>query len=604
MVNDLKDKVKYGLHFSETMSDLDIEIQMIQKGGSIKIGDETFGNGLSYHYEQMRRILWPYLDDHRWHRMCRDEILRNKVTTLMGPGSAGKTHEAAWVYLCEYLCFPNETCVLVSSTDMRGLRLRIWGEITMLWQKAVEQFPQLPGHLLDSKVAITTDDVDDGEFDERRVRDLRKGIIGIPCIQGGKFVGLSKYAGIKQKRMRLIADEAASMGESFLSAFANLNKNEDFRAVVIGNPNDPLDPLGRAAEPEDGWSSHLEPEKTVIWKTKFMNGSCVNLVGTDSPNFEFPENEPTRYKYLISREKIAETLSFFPKDSVEYYSQCVGVMKIGILARRVLTRDMCRQFGALKDAVWQGAPRTSIGALDASYGGDRCVCGHIEFGKDVDGHEIIKIHPPQIVPIKANSDVIPEDQISDWVKKYCEQHQVPPENFFHDSTGRGTLGTSLARIWSNLCNPVEFGGAPTNRPVSLNLYVYDTKTRQRRLKTCSEHYKKLVTEFWFSVRYAVESSQIRNMPEDVMDEFCMREWDKTSNDRIEVETKEKMKERVGRSPDLADWLAIAVEGARRKGFQIKKIGTEEAAISNTNWIRELIQKQRQLRRSHSLNYSV
>lgn len=597
---------KYGLKWPAKTDELQIEMTMIRKGGKWTADGVEFGEGLPYHYEQMRKILWPWLDDHRWHQICRDTILTNKITVLMGPGSSGKTHEASWNYLCEYFVFPEETCVLVSSTDMRGLRLRVWGEMSMLWQKAVERFPYLPGHLLDSRIAITTDDIDDGEFEERNVRDLRKAIIGIPCVQGGKFVGLAKYAGIKQKRMRLIADEAASMGESFLSAFANLNKNEDFRAIVIGNPNDPLDPLGRAAEPEDGWSGHMEPDKTTVWKTRFMNGSCVNLVGTDSPNFDYPENEPTRFKYLISREKIADTLSFFAKDSVEYYSQCVGVMKIGILSRRVLTRDMCRKFRALEPVVWEGSTITKIAALDASYGGDRCVGGHIEFGKEVNGKIVLRVFPPQIVPIRPNSELIPEDQISNWVKDYCNQHSIPPDNFFHDSTGRGTLGTSLARIWSSQCNPVEFGGQPTDRPVSLNMFVYDSKTRVRRLKTCKEHYSKFVTELWYSVRYAVEGEQMRELPMEVMDEFCMREWDKKpGNDKIELETKEKMKERVGRSPDLGDWLAIAVEGARRRGFQIDRFGGEEGYITNRyDWLKSIQQKRIILNRSHALNYSV
>ena len=62
-----------------------------------------------------------------------------------------------------------------------------------------------------------------------------------------------------------------------------------------------------------------------------MSGRCVNLIGTDSPNFDFPAHQPARYKYLISREKIADTLSFFPKESIDYYSQCIGSMKIGTM---------------------------------------------------------------------------------------------------------------------------------------------------------------------------------------------------------------------------------------------------------------------------------
>lgn len=600
------DKIeRYGCYWPSNLSDLRIEMECIRNGGKWKIDDIQCGNGLSFHYEQMRRIIWPWLDSHRWHDLCRDEIIRNKITTIMGSASSGKTHEASWVRICEYFCFPQETCVLVSSTDIRGLRLRVWAEISNLWQKAVEKFPELPGHYLDARMAITTDDVDDGDFDERRARDLRKGIVGVPCIQGGKFVGLSKFMGIKQKRMRLIADEAQAMGESFLSAFANLNKNEDFQATILGNPQEMLDPLGKAAEPIDGWSSHMEPEKTEVWKTRFMGGKCINLVGLDSPNFDFPENEPTRYKYLISREKIAETLSFFTKDSPEYYSQCVGVMKVGLMARRVLSRDLCKQFRANERAQWEGSPRVKIAALDASYGGDRCALSHGSIGKDVEGRIVVELNPITIVPIRVNTSQIPEDQIAAYCKDYCEAHDIEPKNFFHDSTGRGTLGTSLARIWSSACNPVEFGGSPTDRPVSLNLYIQDMTNGGRRLKTCKEHYSKRVTEFWFSVRYAVEGFQIRGLPEDAMEEFCMREWKYVRDNKIEMESKIDMKERVGRSPDLADCIAILVEGCRRRGFQLSKLGgSNEDESSTPEWFRKMDLKTKSLHKAHQLAYSV
>lgn len=575
-------------------SDLAIEMGAISLGGTWTHKGKACGMGLSSHYEQMRHLLWPHLDDHRWNSLCRDEILKNKVTVLMGPGSCGKTH-MAWIYLCEYLVFPLETLVMVSSTDIRGLRLRVWGEINMLWNAALERYPELPGHLIDSKLAICTDNLD-----EDKARDLRKGIIGIPCVQNGKFIGLGKYCGIKQKRVRLIADEAQYMGGSFLSAFANLNKNVDFRAVVLGNPNEVLDPLGRAAEPIDGWSSHLEPSKTSVWKTKFMEGTCVNLIGTDSPNFDGPADQPAKYPYLISHQKIKDTLSFFAKDSPEYYSQCIGAMKIGTLARRVITRDMCEQFGALGTVSWKGTRITRIYAVDAAYGGDRCVGGFIEFGEDLTGKIILSVHPPVIIPIRVATDKIAEDQIAERVMLDCETLGIPPENMFHDATGRGSLGTALARVWSAKTNPVEFGGAATPRPVTLDHYITDPKTRQRRLKTCYEHYSKFVTELWFSVRYTIEAGQMRGLTEDVMDEGCMREWRDTNNGRKELETKVEMKERVGRSPDLFDWLAIAVEGARRRGFQIARMANQENDVSDLSWLDDLWDKNQRIRQRYSL----
>jgi hypothetical protein len=442
------------------------------------------------------------------------------------------------------------------------------------------------------------------DMDDRTVRSMRKGIVGIPTVQGGKVVGLQKWLGIKQKRLRLIADEAQAMADSFLSAFSNLNKNEDFRAIVIGNPVDPLDPLGKAAEPIDGWDGHMEPDKTSVWKTRFMNGTCVNLIGTDSPNFDFPANQPTHYKYLISREKIADTLSFFSKDSFEYYSQCVGAMKIGMLARRVLTRRMCEDGHALEPSViWHGDGTTKVYFVDAAYGGDRCVGGWGEFGRDVNGNTVLLLHPPKIVPISAKDGGEPEQQISEFVRGECESLGIPPENMGHDSTGRGSLGTFLARVWSANTNPIEAGGKPTDRPVSLDHYINDPKTRQRRLKLCSEHYVKLVTEFWFSVRYTVQAGQLRGLTEETMEEFCQRNWDRVKDDKQEIETKQDMKERVGRSPDLADWAAGIVEMARRKGFQISKLANDDDQTRNLDWLAELQNKQVDLRRAHQLIYS-
>lgn len=577
-----------------TQADMDLKIEMT----CIK---KNYGLGPVHHYERMRNILWPRLDDHRWHRLCRDTILANKITVLMGSGSTGKTHEASWTYLCEYMVFPEETCVLVSSTDIRGLKLRVWGEITMLWQEAKERFDWLPGHLLDSKIAITTDALVDGEYEERNVRDMRKAIIGIPCVIGNKWVGLSKFQGIKQKRMRLIADEAAAMNASFLSAFSNLNQNEDFRAVIIGNPNDPLDSLGKAAEPVDGWTNHLEPTKTETWKTRFMGGTCVNLIGTDSPNFDYPADQPDRYRYLIGRRKIQEVVQGFGKDSFEYYSQCVGCMRVGTLSRRVITRDMCVKNHALEqDVNWLDGRLTRIYAVDAAYGGDRCVGGYAEFGRDVAGKTILKLYPPRIIPISPKGDLTPEEQIAVFVKHECKQQGIPPENMFHDSTGRGALGTMLAREWSAMTNPVEFGGCPTQRPVSLDMFIWDDKNRMRRLKRCDEHYSKFVTELWFSVRYAIEAGQVRGLTEDVMEEGCMREWNNVKNDRKELETKQDMKDRVGRSPDLMDWLSIICEGARRRGFQISKMANESDDASSYEWMKDLDRQHRKFEKTGQL----
>lgn len=600
--------LKYGAQWPDHNSELDIEMACIRLGGTWKAkkssGGHDCGMGLSFHFHRMRKIIWPELDDEdngqRWHKICRDTMCSSPITVLLGPASTGKTHEPAWLFLCAWMCDPENTCVLVSSTDMRGLRLRVWGEITSLWERAVNRFPELPGHLIDSKLAITYESLldEDGDVNDRTARDFRSAIIGIPTIQGGKFIGLGKFVGIKQKHVYLIADEAAQMGSSFLSAFSNLNKNPHFWAAVLGNPNDPLDPLGRAAEPKDGWSAHMQPEKTDVWETRFMNGRCVNLIGTDSPNNDFPGDKP-RFPYLIHQRKIEETAAFFGRDSYEFHSQSVGSMQIATLSRRVLTRRLCEENEALLSYCdWEGTPRIKLAALDAAYGGDRCVFKSGEFGKCVDGSVRLLLAPPMLVPVSPRSPLEPEDQIATWVKRECESQGIPPAHFYHDSTGRGSLGTSLARIWSAECNPVEFGGPPTQRPVSQDHYIRDPKTNVRRLLRCDEYYTYFIAELWFSVRYTIEAKQLRGLTSEEMDEGCMREWyekrDGLGRARRGVETKLEMKQRLGRSPDLMDTVATLVEGARRLGFQIARLSGEVEESLKSSFFREMARKQRDM----------
>lgn len=595
---------RYGLEFynlpdgTPEEDDLRIEMYCIQH----KVGSAV------EHYDRMRRLIWPELDSHRWHRLIMETIVTNKCTVMAGVGSSGKSHEAAATFLLEYWCWPDETCVLISSTHIEGLKNRIWSEITSLWQRGVDRFSWLAGHNLSSTLAILTDDLGDKDVDERRARDFRKGIKGVACRNSsGAWVGINRYMGIKQKRMRLIADEANQMEQEYIKGISNLNTNPDFKCCIIGNFDQPTDCLGRCAEPADGWTGHMEPRKTTVWKTKFpLEGVCINLIGFDSPNFDKANpSDPDPFPYLIGPKKIDEIRRGYGEQSIEFMSQAWGCMKIATLAHRVLTRELCEAGHAFDDVIWEGSPRVKVASLDSSWGGDRPVFTEGEFGKEVGGKIVLKSLPPEIVPISSGSGMDPDYAIATWIKARCEQSGIPAANFFHDSTGRGTLGTALSRIWSADCNPVEFGGRPTDRPVTSEYWWYDPVTGERRIKLCSEHYLKFVTELWFSVHYCVQAGQWRGMNEDVFEEFAARIW-RQVGDRREVEpksgTKEKpgMKQRTGKSPDLADSAVILLEGARRRGFTISKLENSDVVQRKNEWLKALAKEHRDFIRQGEL----
>lgn len=401
------------------------------------------------------------------------------------------------------------------------------------------------------------------------------------------------------------------MQASFSASWPHLFSNPHAKILAAGNPkHDPGDELGITAEPKNGWSSMPEPQKTMVWETKFMGGKCINMVGTDSPNFDVPEGEPEPYPKLIGR-KFAERIAHDSgKDSFDYYRLVKGVMRIQFASSRVIDRQLCREHRALESAQWKDAKRTKVYGLDPSYGGDdRCVGMVGEFGEDVDGGVILKVWPYTVYRLDIGKDTPVEDQIANLLKKELEAHGIEPENAFYDSVGKGTLGSAFARVFGARSPvPVDSGARPSKRPVRQDLWV--DEHGYKRLKRCDEHYHKFVSEMWFSTRYIIEANQLRELPVDVMAEGCARMWELVAGNKISVEPKndpkkkEDLKRRLGKSPDLYDSLVIMVEGARQRGFAIGRLGKDvDGGDDAFAWLREKRENHDKLMNSKRLTYA-
>ncbi len=580
--------IKYGFRWPGHATRLDVEKEMIKRG-----------ENLFHHYRELHRLLWPADPEHKWTDLALREFTdlvekrKRGMVGLIGPASTGKTFSASKFPLSHYFVYPDDTTVLITTTTIQKLDLGIFGEAKKLFTQARDRWPDAPGVVLDYKRCITTD---------ADVRDIRKGIIGIACYKGDQWIGIGPFVGIKNKYVFLVADEASLCDISYLRATANLDKNEHFYFVPVGNPvNGEHTPLGQACEPLHGWASVKDIAETTVWETKYPKGRCINFVGTDSPNFNA---EGVRYPFLIDQERIDSTLRFYGPHSEEYNAMCIGVMRPGADSQRVLTKQLCDIHKAFERATWAGTKRTKIYAVDAAYGGDRCVGGWIEFGDDGEGRVIVRVNTPRVIKIGMKKGAEPEDEIAAAVQEDCLAEDIPVQNVFYDSTGRGTLGAAFARVFGNIIPvPVEFGGRPSERPVRLDLFIVD-RAGKKRLKRCDEEYGKRVTEFWFAVRWLVESEQLRELPESVAREFYMREWGYVAGSKRDVEPKDKTKQRIGKSPDEADWLATAVEGARQRGLQIAKLGADKFTEAGPSWLSELNARHQKMLQSIRLKYAA
>ena len=885
--------LRYGLDWDDKSNPLRIEMQFIRSGGYMTVKGKTYGEGLFTHYRNLQSLLWPDGEDHhRWSDLMLREILENRITAITGARDSGKTHVALSRYgLTDYFCFPDETLILISSTDIRGLQMRVFGDIKDLHKKALERHPWLPGHVLESKYGIFTDELND----ECSTRDMRRGIISIPCLdrKGAWTGGLEKFVGIKQKRRRLLGDEcfpdgtlintpnglipielirpgdtvlsaigfrnviatssrmsselvqinlkdgrqitctpeheiltqkgwekaceinekhyilgsyeamstmrnsnqqqesllskvlvsddvnsrrnrnscdsrAKEKGErqgstqndqrqpdeayklseqgecclegggtqanregrewnrtnesrvathanvsrgtmellhqnwevewervsscvqsglgipehktsnrsrwgnphkleqseaegrkegqvscgswvegysvlkqdnfgvpfssggicrvhnlqveghpsycvnglvvhncqfmhgEYLTVLSNLDEG-DFKGVFVGNTLANRKALDKISEPVEGWEQQSPPQKTSVFKNKF-DGRTIQLIGTDSPNFDYPEDQPTRFKYMVNRQSEKRVGDRWGRNSSEYHSQISGLRKTGMFDNRVLTEDMCKRGRAFESIIWSGEATTKVYACDMAFGGDRAIAGYCEFGAAVGGEILFRVNPPSEIQIDVDSDA--EEQIAMFIKKECNALNIPGSHVYFDAGMRATAATALAKLFSPDVNAVNFGGTPTKRPVSADEYVLDIKTGTKTLKRCDQHYDRFISELWFSVRYVVISKQMRELPQDVAGEFYEREWTKEKGDRYSIETKEEMKTRVGFSPDLADWLAIAVEGARRLGFMIESLPDDNTPRGGQDeYLEKELAKYRRERKKMQLSYS-
>jgi hypothetical protein len=605
---------KYGLDWNAGTSPLEIEKVMIRSGGQwIGRQGQTLGNGLFFHFKEFEKLLWPTAKVwHKWSDLQLKEWLSHRTVGIIGPASSGKTCNSATDSLADYYAFPECTTILVCSTTKERMQDRIFGEIKKYHRLARERYPDLPGYSIDGRMRIVTESKDDA----RDGRDFRSGFCGVPCLSGGEFKGISEFIGIKNKRLRVVIDELQMLPPSVLMAISNLDKNDDFKLIGMGNPKETTDALGMLCEPSyelGGWDGGIDQTpKTKVWDTRRPDGVCIQLVGSESPNLDGSLGIP-----LITQEAMDRDIAQYGKDSLQFTMMNQGMMPRGQGSRRVLTRQLCLKNKAMDEPEWASSERTKVGFLDAAFGGvggDRCIFGELQFGyaaatldpAELDVSLLVSQKPSKsthkqilalidylLVPINVmNTTASPEEQIVNFVREQCSTRNIPPQNFFFDSGMRGSLVSMFGRLWSPQTNPIDCGGSPSDRMVSNKIQVM-----------AKNYYQKFITEMWFRIRLIVEAGQFRGMKDTALQEFCAREWRMVGANKIEVEPKSDMKDKTGRSPDIADAIAVGCEGAVRLGFKIDSPVNREYEHQTMKWKTELRSKAKLGWSEKALSYS-
>lgn len=542
-----------------------IEKAMVKSGGYQVLNGHKIGNGIVYHFKQAMSSLMPWFEWHDWSNLVAEQFITANEIGIAGPASSGKTYTVSACAYTYIQIWPVNTSIIMSTTTTQALQLRIWGALKEIHNKAKEIRDWLPGRVMESRCSLAFEKL------ESEGQDFRCGIIGVACKIGGMWVGISNYVGLKNDRIILIADEAHLMERGFLNAAANLrkgSKKSPFKMVAMGNPKDTSDALGTICEPrveDGGWEAYDPSATTRTWKTRASGGVAIQLCGYDTPNGKLkPGQEP--YTGIITPKQIEDDAAYYGRESIEFTMMNLGIFPQNSIEKRVITTTLCESHSAFEEIVWETKEQTRrVLGIDAAYsgvGGDRCVMTDLTWGMSKDGQLVMSYTvPPIIIPVNMKLKDQPEDQIALFIKEYAEREGIKPSQVGLDSTGKGTLVGALGRLWSPEVIPVEFGGLPTERIV-----------QEKDQKTAKQAFGKFVTELWFASRAVIVGRQMRKLPRDVAIEAATRAWDYTKGMKQDVEPKNETKARLGRSPDLWDSLVVAIEIARRNGFEIATMG--------------------------------
>lgn len=513
---------------------------------------------------------------------------------IAGCASSGKTFSIAACIVIDWICAPEVTATYVASTSLEASEDRLWGKVASMYRLAMRnmqaQFGSkaVIGHLIDYRRAIVYEDLASKDGD----RDWGRSIKALAFPKGGEGKrAVENTRGRKSKRMRLFLDELAEMDLFALDTRVNLGRNEDFIFGGMANPSNTINnPHTELCQPDDPMEWDSVNRYTKKWKTR--TGVAIHLSGEDSPNFKVSDPKITPYPHYLTKrgEDLALKQCYGNKNALEYWRNVYGWWPDSSVELTIFSKQFIQGCDISWEPVWSDKTKVVCG-FDPAFtaGGDRCAATFCRYGPNDTGRRIgfyLGTHEYT----SSVGDVF-EESIAQQVVSDCLRYGVHPRDFGLDISGDGgKMMRAIIIEWSRFnpeamfLFPISSMGMPTERRIS-NLDK----------RTCKEAYDRLVTEYWFAVHTSMSTKSLVGIDVDkhanMVNELCSRLYYHKGR-KVAVEKKVDMKQRLKKSPDLADSLTYAVQMLRRAGLEFTFEEESESLniIEIQDWENRLIRR--------------
>ena len=486
--------------------------------------------------------------------------------------NSGKSAAAAIYAIVQFLCAPNESLVLITSTSIKGAQLRVWKCLSQYWHSLPKSVKF--GEMVYSKCMIRGWDKNSEKTDS----------IGIQIVAAGSGSEKDAYdtlVGIKQERLYLIADELPQLPKMIIeAAFGNMvngtnKEKQEFKMIAMGNPALMTDAFGDMCEPIEGWNSVSEMDDS--WETE--RGIVLRFDAERNPNILAGED---LYSWYPSKDAIKKAKSRWGEKSLMFYKQYkafwyreASTETIYSENEIVLTRSN-KPYDPEKDG--EVASRKPVSGADPAFtqGGDEFPQVVADVVTNIQGKTFLEVKHARALEDDSSDERPRSHKMVDQLRAYCSKHAVDPACFGYDATGTGIAFRDIVvSEWSSLCKDINFGGNPSDR----NAGASDTRKS-------SDVYRNRVSELWVKAKGLIREGRIRGLTDKMISQMCARRYNTTrygAGSKVCIESKTDMKKREGYSPDFADCLFIVLEVAILNGLMFDVEVANLSKRSSPSW---------------------
>lgn len=475
----------------------------------------------------------------------REEILpdgssrQQRYIGVSGAASTGKTDYTAIYGIVNWMIAPKDTLVLVTSTDMKAARRRIWGRIVAYYDAIPEE--NRIGCIVPSQYQIVATN------DKGKKLSDESSITLVPGEKKHEREALDKIIGAHNKRVFFLCDELPELSEALLeTAYSNLSANQFFQMVGLGNFKSRYDSFGQFVQPKDGWDSITVDD--YEWETE--RGICIRFDGLKSPNVLAGEDRWPIY----SRKNLTDHIEDLGENTAGFWRMVRSFETPLGMDDAIYTESDFVAGAAYEKPVWLTTP-IKWSSLDPSFtnGGDRCPQLFGFYGTDKHGVKTVCVDRYILLREDVRKKEPRDYQIARQFRDNCIKEGIKAKHAALDATAAGgVLWSIISEEWSDEVLKVDFSGAPSELPVGPD-------------KTAKQSYDRKVSELWYVGKEFMKYGQLKGIPQEMAREMKARKFETVKGVdglKVRVETKAKMKERLLFSPDVADVLFVGLHLCR------------------------------------------